>query len=150
VSVFRTWRNPEVFGPDRDVGGLPPEEFAVLSIGKLAAGQAKYYLDGAEARVDVAQSVGDGVEEYYVGGNEARGRWMGAGALRLGLVGAVSGEQLRQVLDGLENDGRSLRESSSAVRVAGFDLTFSAPKSVSLLFGLAGPCLLYTSDAADE
>ena len=46
----------------------------VLSIGKLAAGQAKYYLDQAEVRVDVVQSVGGGIEDYYVGPSEARGR----------------------------------------------------------------------------
>jgi hypothetical protein len=33
--------------------------------------------------------------------------------------------------------GESLRSSSSPVRVAGFDLTFSAPKSVSVVFGIA-------------
>ena len=48
----------------------------MLSIGKLAAGQARYYLDQAEGRVDVVESVGDGVEDYYVGGTEAGGRWM--------------------------------------------------------------------------
>ena len=45
----------------------------VLSIGKLSAGQAKYYLDQAEARVDVVDSVADGLEDYYFGGGEARG-----------------------------------------------------------------------------
>ena len=35
----------------------------MLSIGKLAAGQAKYYLDQAEVRVDVVQSVGSGIED---------------------------------------------------------------------------------------
>jgi hypothetical protein len=49
----------------------------MLSIGKLAAGQAKHYLDQAEDRVDVVESVGDGVEDYYVGGTEARGEWLG-------------------------------------------------------------------------
>ena len=32
----------------------------MLSIGKLAAGQAKYYLDQAEVRVDVVDSVAEG------------------------------------------------------------------------------------------
>ena len=41
------------------------------------------------------------------------------------------------MLDGLDpRDGSELRTSSSRARVAGFDLTFSAPKSVSVLFGL--------------
>ena len=52
----------------------------MLSIAKLAAGQAGYYLDQAEARVDVVQSVGDGLEDYYSGGAEARGEWLGAAA----------------------------------------------------------------------
>jgi hypothetical protein len=61
----------------------------MLSIGKLATGQAKYYLDQAEGRVDVVESVGDGVEDYYVGGTEARGEWLGIGSRELGLVGPV-------------------------------------------------------------
>src|SRR4051794_25972383 len=109
----------------------------VLSIGKLSAGQAKYYLEQGEVRVDAVESIGDGLEEYYAGGAEARGRWVGSGGLALGLSGPVEGEALRRVLAGLDpHDGSPLRNSSSAVKVAGFDLTFSAPKSVSILFGI--------------
>jgi conjugative relaxase-like TrwC/TraI family protein len=109
----------------------------VLSIGKLAAGQAKYYLDQAEARVDVVQSIGSGAEDYYLGPSEARGRWIGAAARELGLQGEVEADQLRRVLEGLDpQNGSELRTSTSRARVAGFDLTFSAPKSVSVLFGL--------------
>ena len=43
----------------------------MLSIGKLSAGQARYYLEQGEVRVDAADSIGDGVEEYYAGGAEA-------------------------------------------------------------------------------
>jgi conjugative relaxase-like TrwC/TraI family protein len=111
----------------------------VLSIGKLGAGQAKYYLDQAEGRVDVVDSVGDGIEEYYVGGPEVRGDWAGAAAAELGLNGAVDGEALRRVLAGLDpRDGTPLRSSTSPTRVGGFDLTFSAPKSASVLFGVGG------------
>ena len=45
----------------------------MLSISKLSTGQHRYYLEQAGERVDVVESVGDGVEEYYVGGTEARG-----------------------------------------------------------------------------
>jgi TrwC relaxase len=55
----------------------------------FATGQAKYYLQQSEVRVDAVGSIGDGVEEYYAGGAEARGRWAGAGAAQLGLSGAV-------------------------------------------------------------
>lgn len=109
----------------------------MLSIGKLAAGQAKYYLDQAEVRVDVVQSVGGGIEDYYLGPNEARGVWIGVAARELGLRSDVEGDGLRRVLEGLDpRDGVELRTSTSRARVAGFDLTFSAPKSISVLFGL--------------
>jgi hypothetical protein len=36
----------------------------VLSIGKLSTGQAKYYVEQGEVRVDAVDSIGDGVEEY--------------------------------------------------------------------------------------
>src|SRR3954453_15777460 len=70
----------------------------VLSIGKLAAGQASYYLDQAEVRVDAVESIGDGVGEYYTRGAEARGSWLGVGAMQLGLSGDVAGDALRRVL----------------------------------------------------
>src|SRR5215218_2235492 len=112
----------------------------MLSIGKLAAGQAKYYLDQAEVRVDVVDSVAGGVEDYYLGAPEARGQWLGSAGSELGLCGgAVAGDDLRAVLAGLDpRDGARLRRAASPVRVSGFDLTFSAPKSVSVLFGVGG------------
>jgi conjugative relaxase-like TrwC/TraI family protein len=88
----------------------------VLSIGKLAAGQAKYYL----------------------GGTDAPGVWLGTGSAQLGLAGAVDGPELRSVLAGLDpRDGTPLRRERGGVRVAAFDLTFSAPKSVSVVFASA-------------
>jgi conjugative relaxase-like TrwC/TraI family protein len=108
-----------------------------LSIGKLAAGQAQYYLDQAEGRVDVIASVGDGIEDYYESGAEARGEWLGAARRSLGLAGGVDGEALRRVLHGDDpRSGEPLRDSRVRTKVAGFDLTFSAPKSVSVVFGV--------------
>ena len=78
----------------------------MLSIGKLGAGQARYYLDQAEGRVDVVDSVGDGIEDYYGGGAEARGEWIGTAGVELGLAGAVDGEALRRVLAGVRSAGR--------------------------------------------
>ena len=110
----------------------------MLSIGKLAAGQARYYLDQADGRVDVVSSVGDGIEDYYGGGAEARGQWFGAAARVLGLSGDVGGGDLRRVLAGCDPcSGETLRSARRRATVAGFDLTFSAPKSVSVVFGVA-------------
>jgi conjugative relaxase-like TrwC/TraI family protein len=100
----------------------------VLSIGKLAAGQQDYYL----------RSVADGVEEYYLGSGEAPGRWLGRGAQRLQLSGQVTAESLTAVLAGKDPATGSSLWASSRARLPGWDLTFSAPKSVSLLYAL-GP-----------
>jgi hypothetical protein len=93
----------------------------VLSIGKLSAPQANYYLDQAEARVDTVQSVGGGLEDYYSEGEEARGRWLGHAAVALGLHGSLrDGDDLRAVLEGLDPaDETRLRASAVPVRVAG-------------------------------
>ncbi len=108
----------------------------MLSIGKLAVGQADYYLEQAHGAVTRAGSVRSGVEDYYLGGPEAAGAWIGEGAPALGLVGVVDAVRLDRVLAGEhpasgEPLGRVVRG-----RVPGFDLTFSAPKSVSVLFGI--------------
>lgn len=120
--------------PLRPFGGLD----GVLSIGKLATGQANYYLEQAARRIDRATSVASGVEDYYLGGGEAAGEWIGSGIIDLGLAGRVDDEPLHRVLAGEHPlTGAALRASSRA-RVPGFDLTFSAPKSVSVLFGICG------------
>ena len=84
----------------------------MLSIGKLSADQATYYLEHAEQRVDVVASVGDGIEDYYLSPAEARGQWVGTAALELGLSGRVEPEALRAVLAGIApRDGAALRAS---------------------------------------
>jgi Ti-type conjugative transfer relaxase TraA len=101
----------------------------MLSIGKLAAGGEDYYL----------QAVAAGVEDYYLGAGEAPGRWL-AGAGALGLGGEVAPEDLRAVLAGRAPGGDQLAAAPPGrARVPGYDLTFSAPKSVSLLHALGEP-----------
>src|SRR3954453_14310866 len=103
----------------------------MLSIGKLANGQASYYLNLAGARVARSASVSSGVEDYYVGGAEPPGRWHGGVAPELGLAGQVGATQLKDVLSVEEG----LPERMGRRSVPGYDLTFSAPKSVSVVFG---------------
>src|ERR1035437_3780366 len=106
----------------------------MLSIGKLANHTGKaagsYYLD----------SVAKGRDDYYVGRGEAEGRWMGTGLMALQLSGEVaSGDFLAVVAGRNPTTGEWLgREPRGGQRTPGFDLTFSAPKSVSVLWGLAG------------
>ena len=102
----------------------------MLSIGKLAGGAEHYYLE----------SVATGREEYYTGAGEAPGYWLGSGAATLGLFGEVAPEQLSRLLAGGHpaDGGALVAGAGSPRRVAGFDLTFSAPKSVSALWALGG------------
>src|SRR3954454_213696 len=109
---------------------------AMRSMGKLAVGQTDYSLEQAHGAVTRAVSVRSGVEDYYLGGPEAAGAWIGSGTRPLGLQGKVDADRLDRVLAGEhpvsgEPLGRVVRQ-----RVPGFDLTFSAPKSVSVLFGV--------------
>ena len=132
--------------PNRAAGGLD----AVVSIGKLAVGQADYYLEQARGRVDRSTSVGSGVEDYYVQGTEAPGYWLGSGSASVQAVGTVEREALVRVLEGCDpSSGREL-VAPHARRVPGFDITFSAPKSVSMLFGLGDESLQRTIRSVHE
>ena len=103
-----------------------------MTIGKLGSsrGQLAHY----------EQQVGAGIEDHYAGRGEAPGFWCGTGAEALGLT---SGERVER--DGFMAlmrgrspvDGRVLRRMGGCSTVAALDLTFSAPKSVSVLFAIA-------------
>ncbi len=69
---------------------------------------------------------------------EESGRWTGAGSTVLGLEGVVTAETFDPVLNGRHpDDARPLRRPAGPGEVAGYDLTFCAPKSVSVLHLLA-------------
>ena len=74
-------------------------------------------------------------DDYYL---EEGGVWQGKGAIELGLFGAVEKEEFKAVLNGRDVEGNQLVEKKPADLLkgmdrAGVDLTFSAPKSVSIL-----------------
>jgi len=97
----------------------------VVSIGKIAVGQHAYY----------EQQVAQGADDYYSGRGEVPGEWSGAGAQALDLSGRVSGGQFNALVAGMDPRDPSVRMRWSArdPEVAALDLTFSAPKSVSVL-----------------
>jgi len=82
--------------------------------------------------------------DYYDEHRRVQGEWQGRGAELLGLSGNVSRDQFEAVREGLHPDtGEFLRPRHSADRTSGdgseqskarslYDLTFSAPKSVSI------------------
>src|ERR671922_840508 len=121
----------------------------MLSVAKLSPGQERYY----------ERSVADGLDDYYAGRGESPGVWVGRGALELELEGVVREGELGRLIGGRhprteEQLRRHYRARQIAVEridpftgerslevqklapVAGFDLVFSVPKSVSLLHAL--------------
>jgi conjugative relaxase-like TrwC/TraI family protein len=100
----------------------------MLSVAALSGGQGNYYL--ALAR-----------DDYYLKGGEPPGRWLGEGAERLGLTAQVDGPALKHLLRGFSADGSQplIQGAGSPKHQAGWDLTFSCPKSVSVLWSQAEP-----------
>jgi conjugative relaxase-like TrwC/TraI family protein len=121
----------------------------VLSIAKLTPGQEGYY----------ERSVAAGLDEYYEGHGESPGVWVGRGANTLELGGLVHEGELGRLVRGLHPHTQEQLRSHPKARlitierihpltderwietkrlapVAGFDLVFSPPKSVSLLHAL--------------
>src|SRR5690349_17348526 len=129
-------------GRDAIVGG-------VLSIAKLTPGQEGYY----------ERSVAGGLDDYYAGRGESPGVWTGRGARELELEGLVHEGELGRLIRGVHPyTEKQLRthpkarvitierihpltderwvETKKLAPVAGFDLVFSPPKSVSVLHAL--------------
>ena len=121
----------------------------MLSVQPLAGGggAAAYYLQ-REAGCERQHLLERDAIGYYVNEHNPPGRWLGRGAAALGLTGPLTPDGaavLRELLDGRlggeqlarpvwrhTGDGRKVD-----VRRCGFDLTFSAPKTVSVLWALA-------------
>ena len=83
-------------------------------------------------------SVALSIDEYYTGVGESPGVWTGRWAESLGLSGVVEADELRAVVEGKHPvTGEDLFAGSRPRSVRAFDLTFSSPKSVSLLWALA-------------
>ncbi|MCB5423736.1 relaxase domain-containing protein [Altererythrobacter sp. CC-YST694] len=77
-------------------------------------------------------------DNYYIGADADRsGTWIGKGAERLGLEGRVSAEQFDALLRGELPGGIQVGNAGQAHR-PGTDLTFSLPKSWSLLALVGG------------
>ncbi len=101
-----------------------------MRLAKLGTGAERYYL----------ASVAAGGEDHRPAGLEPDGTWLGAGSAGLGLGGKVDAAQLEAVLGGSHPaSGLRLNPAQSRIKVVGYDLVFAAPKSVSILFGIADP-----------
>src|SRR5215203_1099955 len=82
-------------------------------------------------------------DDYYSRDGEPPGRWAGRGAERLSLTGPVTQTEFDAALHGIDpKTGERLAQPSGRGREhsAGWDMTFSPPKSVSALWALSeGP-----------
>lgn len=88
-------------------------------------GEGKYYLDLAR-------------EDYYLKGGEPDGQYCGSVATSLKLNGSVEADHLKNLLKGYDISGKvALCQNAESGRVQGVDLTFNAPKSVSVLWAAA-------------
>src|SRR4051812_43621056 len=73
--------------------------------------------------------------DYYIDGQEVPGHWGGKAAERLGLSGQVDRDSYFALCDNRNPaTGDKLTPRDKDNRRVGFDFTFSAPKSVSVLY----------------
>ena len=111
----------------------------MLSISKSfkGAGGAEYFLNLAK-------------EDYFLRGKEPPGFWLGHGAGALDLSGKVEGDAFRNLLRGFSRDRsrRLVHNAGSPKRRAGWDLTWSVPKSVSVAWSQASPEVSAAIEAA--
>tara|TARA_R100000908_G_scaffold63927_1_gene46195 strand:+ start:9772 stop:10866 length:1095 start_codon:yes stop_codon:yes gene_type:complete len=112
------------------------------------------------ASISARKSVGAAVsyfkhmaqDEYYTGKGEAEaeadGEWDGRGAERLALEGPVSKADFEAALNGIDpKTGERLTQTGKS-HAPGWDMTLSAPKSVSVMWALSAPADRKTIDAA--
>jgi conjugative relaxase-like TrwC/TraI family protein len=101
----------------------------VISIGNVVSVRAGVrYFDEALAEKPA---------DYYAARGEAPGVWRGRAAAALGLDGRVQRADFTRVLEGRHpGTGEELGRHHATAKNAAFDVTFSLPKSVSLLYAL--------------
>ena len=124
----------------------------MLTVAKVTGAAAAGYAEYLQGKTATAAALGD----YYLRDGErveAPGRWVtGAHAVGADPAGRVSGEHLRALLAVRRPDtGQALRAvGATGEAVAALDATFSAPKSVSAVWALAGPELRAGVERAHE
>lgn len=105
-----------------------------ISGGRKAGAAASYLVEGKTHEGER--------EDYYTGRevdgiNEKTGQWHGEGAAAFGYTGEVTAQDFKLLAAGFSKNGSALvQNAGDRERVAGHDFTFSAPKSVSIVWGL--------------
>lgn len=115
----------------------------MVGVTKIGRGNKNYWIE----------AVAEGGEDYYTKPGEAPGQWMGELAAELGLEGEVDREAYSALLDGKNPvtgdvlvkrpEPRVFVDAAGKTRrlepILGYDIRFSAPKSVSLLWAIGSP-----------
>lgn len=102
----------------------------MLTIGAMGGGSVNYYTKIA-------------AEDYYTKGQEPPGFWLGSGAEKLGLSGEVKEKEFKNIFQGFSADGKEKLVQNAGnmtgekSRDPGWDLTFSAPKSASIVWAIS-------------
>ncbi len=88
--------------------------------------------------VDAGAYYVEQLPNYYLDSGEPRGIWLGVGAQQLGISGEVGDDAFLAVMAGMDprRPDRHLGRRYDDKSVRGFDVTASAPKSVSVLWAL--------------
>lgn len=96
-----------------------------------------------------AASYYESAGEYYAEDGQSPSEWQGKGAKALGLAGDVDRDQFRDLLDGKVADQQlgTTRDGKLEHR-PGWDVTLSAPKSVSIMAEVAGDRRLIAAHGA--
>ncbi|MFW7382343.1 MAG: MobF family relaxase, partial [Oligoflexus sp.] len=80
--------------------------------------------------------------KYCQEAGEEEGQWVGQAKGRMGLEGSVSADTMKELLAGFDGKGNKLvKNAGREDRRGGFDLTFSAPKSVSVVWAGANEAM---------
>lgn len=91
-----------------------------------------------------------GLGRYYLDAGEPAGVWLGAQANALGLRGEIGPDMFLGLINGVGASGEQFGRAYNDKSVRGYDITFSAPKSVSTLWALGDEHVVSESLAAHD
>lgn len=91
---------------------------------------------GADAGAYYVDPDRHGLATYYLDAGEPPGVWFGKQASAWGLTGHVDPDAFLALVDGVSPTGEALGRTYNDTSVRAYDITFSAPKSVSTLWAL--------------
>ncbi|MFK7979275.1 MAG: MobF family relaxase [Saprospiraceae bacterium] len=96
-----------------------------ITVSKSASGAAKYYSDALSK------------QDYYSEKEQTIGKWKGKTAEQLGLSGEVTKDDFEKLASNVNpTSDEKLNPRNDENRRAGYDFTFSVPKSVSLVHAI--------------